>query len=251
MARARSSGSQWSRPVAAVNADGTTMTSAPPASPGAGRARGSAGRSRPTSRSRRPSASPTTISAPARRGGRLAVGDAAHVDVEHVQLAVDVRPRRRPAAPGRSCCRPRPSAASSMTLPARIATPSSRAQPRAAATEGPSRSSAPSRGARTVDVGPLLGQHHQARAGLGGAPHQLPGGGEVAFAVGRAGHLDRGDPQGATMRGVGFGSRRRHVGGDSHRRSRTCSTRSAPPCTRTAGTWSWWSSTRRASSTSA
>ena len=88
IARARSRTSQWSRPVASVNADGHREQAGARARRGSGRAPGSGGRSRRVS----PTSTPPTSAADDLVAGLLvlglAVADPADVDVEHVDLAV-------------------------------------------------------------------------------------------------------------------------------------------------------------------
>ena len=112
---------------------------------------------------------------------RLPVGDVAHLDVEHVDLAVDRDALAVGAEHHRGVGELLLSGTTSGTLPATRWMPSSRAQPAAALSAGPSSGSA--RGADRLgraQHGPLLRQDDQLGAVGGGAAHEALGNLQVA-----------------------------------------------------------------------
>jgi hypothetical protein len=107
----------------------------------------------------------------------LAVGDAAGLDVEHVDLAVDAEV----LAVGSIITEVLKafSPPSSLMLPASRWTPSSRVQARAAARLGPSSGSAPRDVLAAAEQVPLLRQGDQLGAVGGGGPHEPLGDREI------------------------------------------------------------------------
>ena len=181
IARARSSGSQWSRVVASVKARGDGDDPRAPRRRARGRARGSAGRSRRSARARAVGELGATTSSP----GLLVVG-----------LAVDGarRPRRRTGGScgrprgsrrrgrrGRSCCDVFSLALDALDDRAGDEVDAQLAGDRARPGDRGGRRAAGRRAAiARAEHAPLLRQHDELAPSRRGVAHQAIGGGEVA-----------------------------------------------------------------------